>query len=590
MQAINDTIEGNDNLRKIKEWITVNPVRAAIVAVVAIIAIIAVIVIIVLAAKNNSDSSSGEPSHSSLSLSPSPSFGASHSPSATRRSGTLSPSSLRSNMSRYSNLSSPSYSPNITINSNSTSINITTPGMISYYHNYSQPCGGKGLLFPDSSGVCECFLDCWVGGNNCSGTSTNCTVSAKNEESVGVFEDYWVSRSNNFIPPFIAPDYRLPYQDDLRILSPTSKNGLSRNLFSAITYIHNMVGNANMTGRSIIIGNTGRNSLIIAALSALYSARGNTTVTLFSRAPYQRDYPKICANTQALCNFVSDPSAVMNSSNVFELITAPNNPTGRTDANITSPLFTSNAIYGIDANDNWPTWNWGQNSSSSGNSNNSMWSTVYANAPIVIFSSSKSHGFESGRFAWALVNTAVASNLLSDMRNHISALYVLGSASSMYRELYAMQYLNQTTEIWSMTASVVQSRWAQVLTMFNNPTVVSNGWSLTSQPGSCYLWIKCPPSMTGPQCSAAFESRSLLGYPGSDFGISGPNVPAYYRLSISVRSVVWPVFTNVLAQVLGISGSTSTGVPANSAASASTISASSAVGSAAPSVTPPPDK
>ena len=168
------------------------------------------------------------------------------------------------------------------------------------------------------------------------------------------------------------------------------------------------------------------------------------------------------------------------------------------------------------------------------------------------------------------------------MRDYISTLYVHPSVDSMYRELSILNNLNLTgllllnqsstttptptptpstpssVEIWNMTSMVVKNRWSQIQSMFTNPSVISQGWSVDSAYGSCYLWIRCPSFMSGSQCQIAFESKGLVGYPGSDFGVvssttsSSSSSPAYYRLSISVRSAVWEVYTQLLAQVLGI--------------------------------------
>eukprot|EP01088_Endostelium_zonatum_P016962 TRINITY_DN4803_c0_g1_i1.p1 TRINITY_DN4803_c0_g1~~TRINITY_DN4803_c0_g1_i1.p1 ORF type:complete len:557 (-),score=107.09 TRINITY_DN4803_c0_g1_i1:34-1665(-) len=543
MQAINDTIEGNDSLRKIKEWVITNPMRAAIVAVIAVAVIVAVIVIIVLAAgnKNMDDSSSAPGPNLNVTLPPSILV----SPSGSNRtrftvSPTYSPSMLNSTNKNNT------WSNNSTMTNNSTMPTNSSSSNPWYYHDYSSPCNGRGLLYPDSNGICECFLDCWTGNScqNYNSSSSVCSIYAKNDESLGVFEDYWVSRSNNFVPPFLAAEYRLPNQDNLRILSPSVSNGLSRRLYSAISYIHSVVGNANLTGRSIIIGYAGRNSLIQSALSFLYR-RNNGTVSLYSKTPYNRDLPRICAWTQGLCTFTSNPSNV-NPSNLFELVTIPNIPTGRTDSNITGLTFPNNPYYGVDANDNWPTWNYASYS----NNNSLNLNSIITNAPVVFYSSSRFHGYESGRFAWALVSDTL---LLNGMRDYISNLYVHGSVDSMYRELSILGYLNQTMEIFNMTGSVVMNRWMQVQGMFNSSSVVNGGWKVVSGAGSSSVMIECP--MSGSDCQRAFEGQGLYGYPGSDFGYVASSTPGYYRLSIGVRGAVWPLLAARLGQVIGYQSS-----------------------------------
>ena len=411
MQALNDTIEGNDSLRKIKEWVMGNPIRAAIVAVVAIAVIIAIIVIIVLAAGNKGSTMPATPGNSTMSpsvyhgnLTRSPEF-ASHTSSPSVGSNY----SLPSYSNRTSMTISPTFIPvqspstyNTSSNSSSTS-NSSSSSSNYWIHDYSTPCNGRGLLFPDSGGICECFLNCWTGAS-CQYNSTNCTLYAKNEEAVGVFEDYWVSRSNNFPAPYIPFEYRLPYQADLRILSPSSPNGLSRNLYSAIKYLHTVVGNANITGRSIILG-SGRISLMQAALASLYRLSNNQSVTLYSRVPHNRDYPRICTYSQHLCDFTNNAASMTNNSLVFELVTVPNIPTGRTDSNFTTPTFPTNKYWGIDANDNWPTWTPSSANNTTSNATTTptptttpttpTTPTIAISAPIMFFSSSKSHGHEA---------------------------------------------------------------------------------------------------------------------------------------------------------------------------------------------------
>eukprot|EP01089_Gocevia_fonbrunei_P016293 TRINITY_DN4993_c0_g1_i2.p1 TRINITY_DN4993_c0_g1~~TRINITY_DN4993_c0_g1_i2.p1 ORF type:complete len:518 (-),score=76.50 TRINITY_DN4993_c0_g1_i2:28-1581(-) len=510
MNAVNDVVDSNETLSNIKEWIITNPKRALLLAVLAIAILVIIIIIIVVSVKDDNSTNS----------SPSPSLILSVSPIASR-THTISPSVINNataspNASNSNSFSaSPTPSPEV-------QLDLTVP-------SYNDPCNGHGMLYPESDDICECW-DCYAG-KNCESFVYDCVIDVSGgSSSLGLLEEYWITQHDRIPVVASAVDYRVSQQKDFSKLNPLSRsNSLSRTLAQLIISVHTKYGNVLNPERKQIIQGSGQ-TLFLASMYA-YSqlqAANYDSVTLFARAPYYRGGAIICGMLKGYCTWNVSASLDPSSMTLIELVSVPSDPTGEEFG----PVYTNNQNLVYDLTDYWP----------------HLAQTLpltKKNAPIMYFDLSKLSGHAGSRFGWALVSD---NQIAYHMKNWIEATTVHESVDAAARAVPILRHLvsSEGIEFFNHTRSVMKDRWEEVVALFETKNY--GNYTLDSEFGTSYLWVRCPLVLSEKECYSSFTEGSLTGYPGSEFGSVG--APYHYRLGLTIRSYLWSAFVERLENVL----------------------------------------
>jgi len=304
---------------------------------------------------------------------------------------------------------------------------------------------------------------------------------------------------------------------------------LSRNLAQLIIALHTKYGNVLYPERKQILHGSAQ-TLFLASFYAYSQLNTDnyTSMTLFSRTPYYREAAIVCGMLKGYCTFNNSENLDPNSMALVEVVSVPGDPDGQE----LGPVYVNNNYHVYDLTDYWPHFA-------------QTVPLTKKDAPILYFDLSKLSGHSGTRFGWALVSD---NQIAYHMNNWIEATTIHASVDSAARALPILKYLNSSDgdDFFNTTRSVIQQRWIDVQNMFDTKNY--GNYTLDSQFGTSYLWIGCPTFLGEMDCYNSFTTGNLIGYNGADFGVV--TAPFHYRLGITVRSYLWPVFLERLENVL----------------------------------------
>jgi len=349
-------------------------------------------------------------------------------------------------------------------------------------------CYGYGYKFVDNPDVCVCFA-CRKG-PDCGLSIENCTADLASGQPI-IMQDYWKAHVSTATVSDIPPYFKTLYGDRVPQLEDT------------IRALHHMVGNANPDNKTIIFG-YGGTSLLNAAINAVNYVNGQP-IPLFSLAPHYT-YGDFVGYNPALGVF--NDSIYQDASNLVEVVTTPNNPT----CYLREPYFPDAKYHIYDMVYYWPTY--------------TNISKTY-NEDIMIFSASKCTGHAANRFGWALVkdrNVASRMTQYIQMNNFGYSTDLQQKFNLLYKDVIASQ-----GEIFNYGKQKLAQRYTTLLQILQNQTEPPR-FSLESQVGGFYLWLKCNHA-SDQDCSSVFRSALVVGRSGTVYGVG----KEYIRISFMAR-------------------------------------------------------
>jgi aspartate/methionine/tyrosine aminotransferase len=395
-----------------------------------------------------------------------------------------------------------------------------------------QICNGNGKIYADNPNKCDCF-DCYTG-KYCDIPVIGCTINdvGGNPE---LHQQYWemkLPEIQSYTTLVESPDYRtgyehfshLIYEDDGLNIGST----ITPSLNAVIRKLHKQVGNAEVDGYNIVLGTGGAGliSAAIWALSTIHRERTNRTqdvMRVFARTPFFGAYRNWAnmypSSTQWNASYEQWDSV----GRMIEFVTSPNNPSGKVtwEPHYHSKYTVYDMVY------YWPY----------------LTDTSYkANKDIMIFSLSKLTGHAGTRFGWALVKDR---EIAEKMSNFIIRVEVHTSIDAQHRALKVLSHLvgPQAPNFFSYLRNKMQERWKRVITVFAKGPM-ANRFSVESEPGQFYLWIKC--LRPNENCYNYWRSRGIQGWPGDDFG---SEIGRYVRLELVVRDHVFELMMKIFEKI-----------------------------------------
>jgi len=350
-------------------------------------------------------------------------------------------------------------------------------------------CNGRGLVYGDTpGGVCTCF-GCW-NGTTCLQQINNCVLDLTVGQP-GILTEFWAIDHRAAVN--IVPDYRTFY--------PTY-NYLPA-LLPAITQLHDMNGNCNYTGKTLVIG-YGAIQLYSAVIWAIRQKTGHT-MNVFAQAPYEPNLIPIANFDPAISQF--NGSLYQDPSTVIEFVQHPNNP----DSELRYTQF-PNASYAVyDLSYYWKSM---------------TIITKQLNCPIMIFSTSYLTGHAGSRFGWAWIQDP---QIAAYMETYITSTTSGISADSQYRILTIFNFIiTKNTGFFDLAKLEMDRRWGQIQNVFSAQDLPQPYTLANKVFSGVYLWIKCNlPTETN--CTEVFQqSAGILGVSGELFGLNSSYVRFNY--------------------------------------------------------------
>lgn len=160
--------------------------------------------------------------------------------------------------------------------------------------------------------------------------------------------------------------------------------------------------------------------MLTAATYYAYSKVLGKPVNLFVRTPYYSEYLPQCLSFPSMCNWTTDTD--LDPSQVFEIVTVPNNPTGfpRT------PVYNQSKV-GYDLVYYWPSLQPDP--------------LVPYDGDVLYFSFTKMSGHAATRFGWAFVKDPVIAEHMGDFI-YKTTFHV--SVEACFKALQVFNYLNHS--------------------------------------------------------------------------------------------------------------------------------------------------
>jgi len=318
----------------------------------------------------------------------------------------------------------------------------------------------------------------------------NCTVVAMTGNPE-MFQEYWTAHPSASAD--ILPNYRTTYR-----ISSAPLNAVQ----DTIRQLHTMIGNAVVEGKTIVCG-YGGTQLLHAAFYAVNAVKPGLSV--FSQTPYY-SYSEIIELNARYGNW--NYSYDQNASQVFEIVTTPNNP----DGEIRSAYYLDAAFQLLDLVYYWPSF--------------TNISQMY-DADIMIFSASKMTGHAGNRFGWALVkDRAIAQQMTTFIADYTYGI----STDTQYKMLQVLNdVVSSEGDVFYWAKEKLASRYDRLLEILDSQPSPQR-FSLESPVGSFYLWIKCLWPEDQSNCVNSFRAGRLSVFSGTRFG--GGN--DYVRVSFTM--------------------------------------------------------
>lgn len=356
-------------------------------------------------------------------------------------------------------------------------------------------CSGNGLKHVDSPDLCVCW-PCRKGAD-CSEAVEDCFVDLSSGQPL-LLQEYW--RDHRESTTRLPPDFKTLYGSAVP------------SLLDSIRQLHALVGNANTTGKEIVLGYGGTN-VIIAALWAIQYFR-DTPLTIFAEPPHYT-YGGFTGFNPVTGTF--NDSLFQNESQIIEIVTTPNNPTCK----IRYPYFQNPAYRIYDMVYYWPSY--------------VAIERMY-DADIMIFSASKCTGHAGNRLGWALVKDPL---LAQRMNMYITATTFGYSPDLQQKFSLIFQHVVATEgQAFQFVKQTLKGRYERLMEILDAQPEPKR-FSLESKVGGFYLWLKCNWPEDQDACLAVFQHAGVNGRPGSVYGYSDDHVRFNFMLHQSEADVLF---------------------------------------------------
>ncbi|KAK6116538.1 hypothetical protein DH2020_049644 [Rehmannia glutinosa] len=321
---------------------------------------------------------------------------------------------------------------------------------------------------------------------------------------------------------------------------------LEPKLEEEIKNIHNMVGNAIVEDRHIVVG-TGSSQLIQAALYALsdHSLNEPNTISVVSASPYYSAYQEIADLLRSgLFKWAGDARSFDKDGPYIEMVTSPNNPDGIIRQGLVNR---PNGVLIHDLAYYWPQY---------------TAITSPADHDIMLFTLSKSTGHAGSRIGWALVRDKdVAKKMVKFMEINsigvskeaqIRAATILeiicGSCSQSVKPNIDLDNFfeynkNLMAERWKRLRDVVKKNDIFYVTKY--PIQYCNFTGDFTEAYPAFAWMKC--KLEGVDCEKLFKEHKILTRSGRRFGCD----PEYVRISMLSGDDDFDLFIQRLSTIIG---------------------------------------
>ncbi|CAK9174144.1 unnamed protein product [Ilex paraguariensis] len=296
---------------------------------------------------------------------------------------------------------------------------------------------------------------------------------------------------------------------------------MSQQLEKRIRKVHEIVGNANTTGRFIVFG-SGSILLLNAAVYALSLDNSSSPAGVVASIPYYPAYKEQTNFFRSLdYRFIGDTSMWENTSdvktNVIEFVTSPNNPDAQLKKAVLQGPFVK-TIY--DHAYYWPHF---------------TAIPAPADEDLMIFTLSKLTGHAGSRFGWALIkNETVYQRMLQYTRENSFGV----SRDTQLRALKLLEVVleGEGKEIFDFGYKTMKDRWeklSKILSVskrFSIQQIAPRYCTYFQQvrgPSPAYAWFKCERE-ENKDCYAVLSAAGITGRDGNLFGAGS----GYVRLSL----------------------------------------------------------
>ncbi|KAJ8760504.1 hypothetical protein K2173_015171 [Erythroxylum novogranatense] len=377
-------------------------------------------------------------------------------------------------------------------------------------------CSGHGRAYPDGLiveglPVCECN-DCYRG-PDCSEFVPDCVVDADSGDPM-FLEPFWMKHAAS--STIVVPAWhRMSYEfNDGSLISEELKNQILK--------LHDIIRNANTSGRHIIFG-AGATQLLNAAVYALSHDDDPSEARVVASAPY---YPVYKEQTELFDSedfeFSGDTSSWKNDydplHSYIELVTSPNNPDGK----LRKAVLQGQSVHFIhDLAYYWP-----------------HFTAIPAPADenLVLFTLSKLTGHAGSRFGWALVkDEAVYQRMLTYM-----SLSTYGvPRETQLRVLKLLKVVieeGEGREIFEFGFQIMSKRWEdihRIISMSKRFSLQDIGPQFCSfnqgvrEASPAFAWLKCEKE-EDMDCYNVLKASKIIGREGVMFGAES----RFVRLSL----------------------------------------------------------
>ncbi|PIN09986.1 L-tryptophan--pyruvate aminotransferase [Handroanthus impetiginosus] len=352
-----------------------------------------------------------------------------------------------------------------------------------------------------------------------------------------MYESYWKEVGQKYsvtIPVFQS----LSYFANIKILCWF----LEPKLEEEIKRLHNIVGNAIVEDRHIVVG-TGSSQLILAAFYALSDPLNELDpVNVVSAAPYYSSYPEMADFLRSrLFKWSGDARCFDKDGPYIEMVTSPNNP----DGVIREPVV--NRATGMLVHDlayYWPQY---------------TAITSPADHDIMLFTVSKCTGHAGSRIGWAIVrDEKVARKMVKFME--INTIGV--SKEAQLRAANILEIISLSCQkhkphdlenFFKYSHRLMVQRWKKLRDAAKNNELFyvpkfphryckfSRDYTETYP---AFAWIKCK---EGIDCEKLLRRHKILTRSGRRFGSD----PEYARISMLNREEEFEVFVQRLSNIHG---------------------------------------
>ncbi|KAL7133139.1 hypothetical protein ABFS83_12G120500 [Erythranthe nasuta] len=318
---------------------------------------------------------------------------------------------------------------------------------------------------------------------------------------------------------------------------------LEPKLEEQIKNIHEVVGNAVVENRHVVVG-TGSSQLILAAMYALSDPLNDPNpVSVVSASPYYSSYPEMADFLRSgLFKWAGDARTFDKDGPYIEMVTTPNNP----DGFIREPVV--NRAKGMPVHDlayYWPQY---------------TAITSAADHDIMLFTVSKCTGHAGSRIGWAIVkDEAVARKMVKFIE--VSSIGVSKEAQNRAATILEIISLSCSTKsddnklehFFEYSHALMAERWKKLREAIKNnklfhlakfPKLHCNFAKDYTETYPAFAWMKCNES--GVDCEKLLKGHKILTRNGKKFGSD----EEYVRISMLSRDEEFDLFLQRISAIV----------------------------------------